>query len=167
MINEYRTSKIQTRLNMDLEKLKERLLTLVPEAEFEENKQFLTTVIPAEKLHALAQTLKETEDLAFDYLFCLSGVDMTKYLMVVYHLTSTQQGHSIVLKVKTTDRENPVFETVSDIWKTADFHEREVFDLLGIRFNNHPDLRRIFLDENWKGYPLRKDYKDEVNIVEL
>ena len=92
---------------------------------------------------------------------------MGKYLMVVYHLESTKQGHTIVLKVKTEDRQNPVFDTVCDIWRTAEFHEREIFDLLGIRFNNHPDLRRLFLDENWVGYPLRKDYQDEVNIVEL
>jgi NADH-quinone oxidoreductase subunit C len=152
---------------MDLEKLRERIMSLVPETEFEENKQFLTAVIPSGKLHTLAQNLKEEEETFFDYLFCLTGVDMTTHLMVVYHLTSTKLGHSVVLKVKTSDRENPVFDTVCDIWRTADFHEREVFDLLGIRFNNHPDMRRIFLDENWKGYPFRKDYKDEVNIVDL
>jgi NADH:ubiquinone oxidoreductase subunit C len=152
---------------MDLEKLKERVLTLVPEAEFEENKQFLTFFVPAGKLHATAMRLKEDEDTAFDYLFCQSGTDMGKYLMVVYHLESTKLGHAIVLKVKTEDRQNPAFDTVCDIWRTAEFHEREIFDLLGIRFNNHPDLRRLFLDENWVGYPLRKDYQDEVNIVEL
>jgi len=152
---------------MDQDKLKERITSLVPEAEFEENKQFLTAVIPAGKLHTVAKNLKDAEDTAFDYLFCLTGVDMTKCLMVVYHLNSTKHEHSIVLKVKTEDRVNPIFDTVCDIWRTAEFHEREVYDLLGICFNNHPDLRRIFLDENWKGYPLRKDYKDEVNIVEL
>ena len=152
---------------MDLEKLKERLLTLVPEAEFEENKQYPTFFIPAGKLHATATRLKEDADTAFDYLFCQSGTDMGKYLMVVYHLESTRLGHELVLKVKTEDRETPAFDTVCDIWRTAEFHEREIFDLLGIRFNNHPDLRRLFLDENWVGYPLRKDYSDEVNIVEL
>jgi len=152
---------------MDLEKLKERLLTLVPEAEFEENKQYPTFFIPAGKLHATATRLKEDADTAFDYLFCQSGTDMGKYLMVVYHLESTRLGHELVLKVKTEDRETPAFDTVCDIWRTAEFHEREIFDLLGIRFNNHPDLRRLFLDESWVGYPLRKDYSDEVNIVEL
>ena len=87
--------------------------------------------------------------------------------MVVYHLESTVHGHKMVLKVKISDRENPAVDTVSDIWKTAEFHEREVYDLFGIKFNNHPDLRRILLEEDWEGYPLRKDYKDEVNIVEL
>ena len=83
---------------------------------------------------------------------------------VVYHLFSTKYNHGIVLKTRTADRENPHLDSVSDIWKTADFHEREVFDLLGIRFTNHPDLRRLFLDSSW-GYPLRKDYVDDINIV--
>ncbi|MEI6853121.1 MAG: NADH-quinone oxidoreductase subunit C, partial [Bacteroidota bacterium] len=74
--------------------------------------------------------------------------------------------HSLVLKVRTADRDNPTFDTVSDIWQTAEYHEREIFDLFGIKFNNHPDLRRIFLDEKWEGFPLRKDYKDEINIIE-
>jgi NADH-quinone oxidoreductase subunit C len=152
---------------MDLEKLKERVLTLVPEATLEESKQFPTFIIPAGKLHSAAVSLKEGEDTAFDYLFCQTGADMEKYLMVVYHMESTRHGHALVLKVKTEDRENPVIDTVCDIWRTAEFHEREIYDLLGIRFANHPDLRRIFLDENWVGYPLRKDYTDEVNIVEL
>ena len=152
---------------MDPEKLKERVLTLVPEAELEANKQFLTFFIPAAKLHATAVRLKEDADTAFDFLFCQSGTDMVKHLMVVYHLRSTNLGHELVLKVKTEDRETPSFDSVCDIWATAEFHEREIYDMLGIRFNNHPDMRRIFLDENWVGYPLRKDYTDEVNIVEF
>lgn len=152
---------------MEIEKLKEKIVSLVPDAEFEENKQFLTAIIPSEKFLATAKNLKEGTDTAFDYLFNLTGVDMTKYLMVVYHLKSTKQNHSVVLKVRTADRENPVIGSVSDIWRAAGFYEREVYDLLGIRFTGHPDLRRIFLEESWIGHPLRKDYKDEVNIVEL
>jgi len=152
---------------MDNETLKARLLELVPEAQPEENKQYLTLVVPAAKLHDLAVKLKGTADLGFDYLFCQSGVDYGKQLAVVYHLNSTQNKHSVVIKVKTDDRVNPAFDTVCDIWRTAEFHEREIYDMFGIRFNNHPDLRRIFLDEEWKGYPLRKDYVDEVNIVEF
>jgi NADH-quinone oxidoreductase subunit C len=152
---------------MDNEKLTEKVRSLVPEAQLEENKQFLTLVIPAEKFHELAVNLKDSEATAFDYLFCLTGVDTVKHLMVVYHLSSTKLDHSIELKVRTEDRSTPAFDTVSDIWKAAEFYEREVWDLFGIRFNNHPDLRRIFLDENWKGFPFRKDYVDEVNIVDL
>ena len=92
---------------------------------------------------------------------------MVNFLEVVYHLESTIHGHQLVLKVRTADRENGAIDTVSDIWRTAEFHEREVYDLMGIRFTNHPDLRRLFLEEGWKGHPLRKDYADEVNIVEF
>ena len=152
---------------MDNETLKTRIQELVPEATQEENKQYLMLQVPAGKLHDLALKIKSSPDLAFDYLFCLSGVDYGKQLAVVYHLTSTQHKHSVVLKVRTDDRVNPVFDTVCDVWRTAEFHERETFDMFGIRFDKHPDLRRIFLDEDWKGYPLRKDYVDEVNIVEF
>ena len=152
---------------MDNDSLKSRILEIVPDAQPEENKQYLTLVVPAAGLHDLAIKMKNTPELAFDYLFCLSGVDYGKQLAVVYHLNSIQYKHSVVIKVKTDDRTNPAFDTVSDIWSTAEFHERETFDMFGIRFNNHPDLRRIFLEEDWKGFPLRKDYTDEVNIVEF
>ncbi len=75
---------------------------------------------------------------------------MIKNLQVVYHLESTTNKHQLELKVQTDDRESPTFDTVCDIWKTAEFHEREIYDLLGITFNNHPDMRRLFLDEDWK-----------------
>jgi NADH-quinone oxidoreductase subunit C len=152
---------------MDIESVKARILEIVPDALQEENKQYLTMLIPSGKLHQLALELKNNPDLAFDYLFCVTGVDYGKQLGVVYHLTSTLNKHSLVIKVKTDNRENPAFDTVCDIWRTSEFHEREVYDLLGIRFNNHPDMRRIFLEESWKGHPLRKDYIDEVNIVEF
>jgi NADH/F420H2 dehydrogenase subunit C len=152
---------------MDNETLKTRILEIAPDARHEENKQYLTLIVPAGRLYQLAMMLKNDPELDFDYLFCLSGVDYGKQLAVVYHFTSTQKKHSLVIKVKTDDRINPEFDTLCDIWRTAEFHEREVYDLFGIRFSNHPDLRRIFLEEDWKGYPLRKDYVDEVNIVEF
>jgi len=142
------------------------MLELVPDAEFQENKQFLTCIIPPAKLHALAVRLAGDADLAFDFLFCLSGVDMIQYIEVVYHLESTAHRHQAVLKVRVFDRDHGAVDTVCDIWRTAEFHEREIYDLLGIRFTNHPDLRRIFLEEEWIGHPLRKDYADEINIVE-
>jgi NADH/F420H2 dehydrogenase subunit C len=152
---------------MDNSALKERILGLVPEAEYLENKQILTFVIPAEKMHDLAARLKSEADLAFDFLYNLMAVDMVKYLEVVYFLESTTHHHMVQLKVRTEDRTNGAVDTVCDIWRTAEFHEREAWDLMGIRFNQHPDLRRIFLEEDWKGHPLRKDYTDEVNIVEF
>jgi NADH:ubiquinone oxidoreductase subunit C len=82
----------------------------------------------------------------------------------VYHIRSTKYNHSVVIKTRTPDRDNPTIDSVTDIWQTAEYHEREVFDLLGIKFKNHPDLRRLFLSRSW-GFPLRKDYVDNINIV--
>jgi NADH:ubiquinone oxidoreductase subunit C len=70
-----------------------------------------------------------------------------------------------VVKVQTSDREKPLFDSVQDIWATANYHEREVFDFFGIKFKNHPNLKRLFLTEDWEGFPLRKDYVDEMNMV--
>ncbi len=149
---------------MDKLQLTEFLKSIDPELEIKDGHQFPEITVPGSKLHALAQILRDKEELQFDFLFCLSGVDYGQDLGVVYHLRSTKHKHSVVIKTRTSDREHPQIDTVSDIWKTADFHEREVFDLLGIRFTNHPDLRRLFLDSSW-GFPLRKDYVDDTNIV--
>lgn len=152
---------------MEIEKLKERILSLAPNAVAEDTKQFPTFVIPAETFHSVIENLKNSADTAFDYLFCLTGVDYGKELGVVYHLNSTSLKHDLVLKVKTADRENPTIDSITDLYRSAEFYEREVYDLLGITFTNHPDMRRIFLDESWQGHPLRKDYVDEINIIEL
>ncbi len=149
---------------MDNIQLVEFIKSIDQDLEIKEGKQYIEVTVPPSKLHSLAKELREKDEAKFDYLFCLSGVDYKDDLGVVYHLRSTIYDHVIVLKTRTSDRENPNFDTVSDIWKTADFHEREVFDLLGIRFNNHPDLRRLFLDSSW-GFPFRKDYVDDINIV--
>ncbi len=152
---------------MEQEQLKEKIIALLPEAEFNVNKQYLDINVPSDKMHAFVKLLKESDDLKLDYLFCLSGVDWKTHFTIVYHLTSTFFGHSLVLKVKTTGRENPEVASVADIYATAEFHEREVYDLMGIKFSDHPDLRRLFLDETFiEGFPLRKDYKDEINIIE-
>jgi NADH/F420H2 dehydrogenase subunit C len=149
---------------MDNLQLADFIRSTDPDLEPVQGKQFTEITVNAARLHDLARKLKDTEELSFDFLFCITGVDYGQDLGVIYHLRSTVHNHTVVLKVRTSDRENPRFDTVSDIWKTADFHEREVYDLLGIRFNNHPDLRRLFLDSSW-GYPLRKDYVDDINIV--
>ena len=100
-----------------------------------------------------------------DYLFCVTGVDWNPALGVVYHMESTTHRHTLVVKASTEDREKPVFPTVSNLWITADFHEREIHDLLGIYFEGHPNMAPLILTEQWEGYPLRKDYVDEVNMV--
>jgi NADH/F420H2 dehydrogenase subunit C len=131
----------------------------------EENSQFLNISVSPNLLHSLMSQLKSNEETSFDYLFCLSGVDWEPELGVVYHLESTKHRHTIVVRVKTEDRENPTFDSVYDIWATAEFHEREVFDFFGIKFTNHPNLKRLFLTDEWDGFPLRKDYADEINMV--
>jgi NADH-quinone oxidoreductase subunit C len=106
--------------------------------------------------------LRDSSELLFDGLMNLSGVDEPKLglLSVYYHLESTKLKHKITLKVS-TDRNNPEVTTVTEIWKAADWHEREAYDLFGIIFLNHPDLRRILMPYDWDaGYPLRKDYEN-------
>jgi len=149
---------------MDSTSLKQRLEGLIPEAQFPANPQYTEILVPAEKLVAVCSELKALSDLHFDYLISLTAVDWKDHFMVVYHLTSTVHRHTLVLKVRIDDRENPQTDTVSGIWKTAEFHEREVFDLFGIRFRNHPDLRRLFLEDDY-GYPLRKDFADESRMI--
>lgn len=131
----------------------------------EEGSQFLNLSIHPDYLHETMYYLKLNRDTGFDYLYCLTGVDWGKELEVIYHLESTDHRHSLVVRTKTADREDPEIESVQDIWPTANFHEREVYDFFGIRFRNHPNMKRLFLTEDWEGFPLRKDYVDEVNMV--
>jgi len=149
---------------MDNAKLSELIRSFDTEIEIKEGKQYLEISVPASNLFRIASLLKENEDTFFDFLFCLSGVDYGNDLGVVYHIRSTKYKHSVVIKTRISDKKNPVIDSVTDIWKAAEYHEREVFDLLGIKFKNHPDLRRFFLSKSW-GYPLRKDYVDDINIV--
>ncbi len=117
-----------------------------------------TIIIDARHVLKIAKYLNETPELDFDYLNCLSGVDYFDYLEVVYHLTSLGHNHSLVLKARCYDTESPSIPSVTGIWKGADFQEREVFDLLGISFPGHPNLKRIVLWDGFQGHPLRKDF---------
>lgn len=103
--------------------------------------------------------LRDEDAFAFDYLSCLSGVDYPDgRLGVVYHLFSMSRKHKIVLRTSCT-RENPHIQSVSAVWGTANWHEREAYDMFGIIFDDHPDLRRILCGDDYPGYPLRKDFK--------
>jgi NADH:ubiquinone oxidoreductase subunit C len=149
---------------MDKAQLAEFIKSLDTNPETSEGMQYAEVTVPPSGLFQMAKQLREKEELKFDFLFCITGVDYGTDLGVIYHLRSTVYDHVIVLKTRTSDRQNPAIDSVAGIWQTADFHEREVFDLLGVKFNNHPDLRRLFLDNSW-GFPLRKDYVDDINIV--
>jgi NADH-quinone oxidoreductase subunit C len=113
---------------MDKIQLGEFIKSIDQDLEVKEGKQFAEVNVPPAKLYSLARQLREREEVLFDFLFCLSGVDYGQDLGVVYHLRSTTYDHVVVIKVRTSDREHPLIDSLSDIWKTADFHEREVFD---------------------------------------
>jgi len=100
---------------------------------------------------------RDDSELDLQALSCLSGVDYPDRIELVYHLISYRRKHELVLKVR-LDRDRPQAPTVAEVWKAANWHERECFDLLGVTFAGHPDLRRLLLPDDWVGYPLRKDY---------
>jgi NADH:ubiquinone oxidoreductase subunit C len=149
---------------MTNEELTRYLIQQFPQAEIVMGNQYVEMTVAPEALVETAQVLKSGTSTLFDYLFCLSGVDYSEKLGVIYHIESTTLRHALVLKVHTTNRTEPRFDTLSDVWHTAKSHEREVFDLFGITFNNHIDLRRLFLDDDY-GYPLRKDFTDQERII--
>lgn len=152
---------------MSNEEIKAKLTAWVPEATFEEGTEWLTLMVTPESWPGLARQLREAPELLFDYLFCLTCVDWKTHLTMVYHLSSTQFRHTIVVKSKLSTA-NPVIETVSQIWRTAEFHEREVYEMFGVNFPNHPDLRLLILPDGWEGKnPLRKDFEDPVNMIRL
>ena len=151
---------------MTNEEIISALTEALPGIEADASTEWPTVTLPSDQWPSLARTLREREDMWFDYLFCLTCVDWKTHLTMVYHLSSTTHRHTIVVKVK-LDRETPVIQTVSDIWRTAEFHEREVFELFGVNFTGHPDLRKLILPDDWTGYPLRKDYEDPVNMIKL
>ena len=148
---------IADRLRSKLPDAVVRVESVEPEARLEVN---------ARSIREVSTFLRDDPELRFDYLMCLSGVDYmgikdvqpARALGVVYHLFSMEKAHRITLKV-IVPRETPNVPTISDIWPTANWHEREAFDLMGITFDGHPDHRRILTSEDWVGHPLRKDYE--------
>jgi len=125
-------------------------------------------VVKGESLLAIAQWLKTDPELQFDLLSCVCGTDDRKNLWSVYHIYSVPKNHKAVIKVQ-LDRENPSVVSLVSVWKAADWHERETYDMYGIVYQDHPDLRRILLPEDWPGYPMRKDYEfpDEYQGIPL
>lgn len=134
--------------------------------------------VTPQELPDVCRFLKEADDLQFNLLNCITAVDYFEpdpkkaaktgwepHLEIVYHLSSTTKKHSLVLKVMLPRWKNdqpgelPEVASVADVWRGADWHEREVYDLSGVSFTGHPDLRRILCPEDWEGYPLRKDYE--------
>jgi len=115
-------------------------------------------VVKADSLLPVLTFLKDNDTLSFDYLNYITAVDYFSYFEVVYQLTSLEHNHTVVLKTRCYGRENPAVPSVIGLWQAADFQEREIYDLMGISFEGHPNLKRIFLWEGFPGHPLRKDY---------
>ena len=117
--------------------------------------------VKRERIVEVCRFLASEPGLEIDFLEDLTAVDWPKrnVIEIVYHLLSTRHRHAIVLKVE-TDRQGPSVDSVESVWKTANWFEREVYDLFGVIFAGHPDLRRIMLPDDWVGHPLRKDYQE-------
>ena len=139
---------------------------MLPEAVLDESGEFLTAIIPAASWKELAYQLRNDPQGFFDYLYCLTCIDWKTKLTMVYHLSSTRHRQTVVIKAD-LDRTNPEIESVSDIWRTAEMLEREVYELFGVQFLNHPDLRKLILTDDFEGFPLRKDFEDPVNMIRL
>lgn len=117
-------------------------------------------IVPVEQLIKICTELHQNPETYFDMLSCVTGIDngaQSNTMEVVYNLYSIPFNTHLMLKV-VLPRENPVIDSVTSIWRTADWHEREAYDMFGIKFNGHPDLRRILMPADWEGFPLRKDY---------
>jgi len=115
-------------------------------------------VVKGESLLDIASYLKTTPGLDFDYLSSITAVDYIDCFEVIYQLTSIEHNQSLVLKTRCYQRDNPVLPSVVGLWRGADFQEREIYDLFGINFKGHPNLKRIVLWEGFEGHPLRKDF---------
>ena len=152
---------------MTNDELKTKVIELLPAATLEETGEWPGINIESIEWLSLAQRLRNDQSLFFNYLFCITCIDWKTHLTMVYHLTSTEYRHTLVVKSK-LDRDNPEIASVSNIWKTAEFHEREVYEMFGVNFLNHPDLRLLILPDGWEGKrPMLKDFEDPVNMIKL
>ena len=152
---------------MQNEELKTRITELLPTATFDESGEWLNIMIAPQDWLLFATNFRNETNLFFDHLFCLTCIDWKTHLCMVYHLSSTKFRHNIVVK-SILDNTDPAIETVSHIWQTANFHEREVYEMFGVNFLNHPDLRLLILPDGWEGKnPMRKDFEDPINMIRL
>ena len=152
---------------MTNEALKATITELLPQTGFDETGQWLTINVEPVDWRSLVEQLRKHETLLFDFVFCLTCIDWKTHLTMVYHLDSTKFRHNIVVKSK-LPVVDPAIDTISDIWQTANFHEREVYEMFGVNFINHPDLRLLILPDGWEGKnPLLKNFEDPINMIRL
>lgn len=152
---------------MDGQKLIETILAMESAAQPREKADRPAVQVPIERLLPLMQRLRDDAALAFDMLLDHTAIDWIDrgVFELVYNLYSTTHGHYLMVTTM-VPREKPVAPTMSNLWLIAHWQEREAYDLMGIQYDEHPDLRRLFLEDDWQGFPLRKDYKDD-HMLEL
>ena len=150
---------------MEKEQLVQVLADLFPSLEIITTQDPVRVKAGPDMIHTLAKALRDDSRLKFDYLINMYGVDREDRFTIIYYLESTGLKHMVSFETDIPDHDHPAIDTVSDLWITAQFQEREIYDLMGVSFNNHPDPRRLFLEDGW-GFPLRKDYKDDINFIE-
>jgi len=147
---------------MDSQTLLQAITGACPAAQKRANTNIPAIRVPAGDLHALLQLLRDDPRFSFDFLLTHTAIDWIEdnHFELLYQVYSTLHGHSLMVGAL-IDRDSPTAPTASDLWPIAEWQEREVYDLFGVLYENHPDLRRIFLEDDWNGHPLRKDYRDE------
>ena len=145
--------------------IQDKITQLCPQAQIDTTGEFLLVTVADAQWHDLARALKT--QLHFDYLTAVVGMEWPDARGCVYYLTNTDTQEVIHVKVTAPDREQPRLHSVVDVWPVANFQEREVYDFFGIVFIGHPDMRRMFLRNDWVGYPLRKDYDPSTNPLRL
>lgn len=146
--------------------IKDKILKIVPEVTFTEQGDTVA-VVPLASFRKLAEALRHNPEDAMDFMRDIVGMDWGETLGALYYLESTTSNRRITLRTETDNRENPVIPSVCDLWATAQIKEREAHDFFGIIFTGNPDLRRLFLREDWVGYPFRKDYDMKSNPLNM
>ncbi len=146
---------------MTILEIYERLKQEFPDVEFalEEIHPDPVIRVPAPEIEKVAKFLCDSEECRFDSLMCLTGVETKEEFQVVYSLYSMKLHHSVTIRCANSLEEGLSVPTVSRVWETAEWHEREAYDFFGIEFIDHPDPRRILLPDDWEGHPLRKNYE--------
>ena len=151
--------------NMNIDEVQSKIETNLPGVRLKKVRESLLVENP-EDLPKVARYLKESPDFKLDYLSSVTGADYLTYLESVYHLYSMERKIGpVVLRVRAQDRQNPRIPSLVSIYRSAEFQEREAYDMYGIVYENHPDLRRIFMWEGFEGFPMRKDYVQEDSEV--
>lgn len=148
---------------MDSTELSTTVLALTPDIKIREKAADRTAItVSAEQLMSVMLKLRNQDTLKFDMLCCSTAIDWLKdgKIELVYELYSTTHKHYLMVTVL-LDRTNAIAPSLCSIWEIAEWQEREMYDLFGIRFTQHPDLRRLLLEDNWQGHPLLKDYVDD------